>query len=356
MTSVVVPAEHTSCRRCGSQLAPALLACPACQTLVHADRLTALAAEAQHAESSGEATKALQLWREAIALLPDSSPQHGVIATRIATLAKGASDVERSARHADAERVRAKWSKGRLGGILGPIAVLLFKFKFVVVLLLTKAKLLLFGFTKLGSLLSMLATMGLYWTVWGWPFAVGFVLAIYVHEIGHVSALARYGIKASAPMFIPGIAAFVRGQAPLHGDRENAIVALAGPLWGLLAAVGAYGLYFATGSPVLAAIAHAAAVLNILNLLPAWPLDGSSGFAAMSRTHRLVAAGALFAAAAVTHERLLVLVGGVAAVMAFVKPSRQPDARIAMYYVALVAALAGTSWLAMTAAAPHALR
>lgn len=357
MTSVVVPAEQgIACRRCGSQLAPALLACPACQTLVHADRLTQLAAEAQNAESSGETTTALERWREAIALLPASSPQHPVIAARIAALGQSAPAIERSKRDADAERVRARWSKGRLGGILGPIAVLLFKFKFVVILLLTKAKLLLLGFTKLGTLLSMLATMGVYWGRWGWPFAVGFVLSIYVHEMGHVSALQRYGVKASAPMFIPGLGAFVFLGETLHSDWENAIVGLAGPLWGLAAALGAYGLYLATGLPVLAAVAHSAAWLNLFNLLPVWQLDGGRGFAAMSRMHRLVAAGALLAAAAITHEGLLMLVGGVAAVVAFVKPSRQPDARIAMYYVALVAALSATSWLAMTAAAPHALR
>ena len=358
MSTTAAPlAERLACRRCGSQLAPALLACPACHTLVHAERLAQLAAEAQAAEAAGEVTAALERWREAISLLPESSPQYPVISARIGALSRNAPAIVQTQREAEAERVRARWSKGKLGGILGPIAVVLLKFKFVIVLLLTKAKLLLLGFTKIGTLLSMLATMGVYWTMWGWPFAIGFVLSIYVHEMGHVSALRHYGVKAGAPMFIPGIGAFVRLREALHSDWENAIVGLAGPLWGLAAALIAYGAFLVTGQPVLAAVAHSAAWLNLFNLLPVWQLDGGRGFAAMSRTHRLVAAGALLAAFGVTHEGLLLIVGCVAAAMAFTKPSREPDARIAVYYVALVGALAAVSSLAMTAAkAAHALR
>lgn len=351
MSTLAAPlTERIACRHCGSQLAPALLSCPACHTLVHAERLKQLAAEAQTAEGANDVTIALERWREAIALLPPSSPQHPVISARIGALSRNAPSITQAQRGAEAERVRERWSKGKLGGILGPIAVILFKLKFVIVLLLTKAKLLLLGFTKMGTLLSMLATMGVYWTMWGWPFAVGFVLSIYVHEMGHVSALRHYGVKAGAPMFIPGIGAFVRLKEALHSDWENAIVGLAGPLWGLAAALIAYGAFLATGLPVLAAIAHSAAWLNLFNLLPVWQLDGGRGFAAMSRTHRLIAAGALLAAFAVTHEGLLLIVGGVAAMMAFAKPSREPDARIAVYYVGLVGALAAISSLATTAA------
>ena len=50
------------------------------------------------------------------------------------------------------------------------------------------------------------AFFAVYWTMWGWPFALGLVLSIYIHEMGHVDALRRYGFKATAPMFIPGLA------------------------------------------------------------------------------------------------------------------------------------------------------
>ena len=35
----------------------------------------------------------------------------------------------------------------------------------------------------------MLLSAVVYWTIWGWKFAVGVVLFIYVHETGHVQAL-----------------------------------------------------------------------------------------------------------------------------------------------------------------------
>ncbi len=349
MTAVTTGAS--SCGRCGSQLAPRLLSCPACHTLVHLERLKELAAEAQASEAAGATTQALERWRQALDLLPEDSPQHPVITTRIAVLGKQEPARARSERKQEEARIwsRFKGKGGKAGSALGVAALVLWKLKFVVVLLLTKVKLLFFGFTKIGTLLSMLATIGAYWALWGWPFAVGFVLSIYVHEMGHVSALHHYGIRASAPMFIPFVGAFVRLRESLRNDWENAMVGLAGPLWGLAASLVAYGLFAATGMPIFAAVAHSGAWLNLLNLLPVWQLDGGRGFSAMSRMHRLIAAGAVLVAFAVTREPMCLIVGLVGVVMAFVKPSRQPDARVAVYYVALIWALAGVSMLAAPA-------
>ena len=63
----------------------------------------------------------------------------------------------------------------------------------------------------------MAISLGVYWQLWGWKFALGFVLALYVHEMGHVAALRRYGVRASAPMFIPLLGAFVRLEEGLEG-------------------------------------------------------------------------------------------------------------------------------------------
>src|SRR5437870_5020636 len=93
----------------------------------------------------------------------------------------------------------------------------------------------------------MLLSAGLYWTIWGWKFAFGLVLSIYIHEMGHVQALQRYGIKATAPMFIPGFGAVIRLKQHPADAREDARVGLAGPLRGLRAALAAYAVYRATG-------------------------------------------------------------------------------------------------------------
>src|SRR5690349_22006017 len=102
----------------------------------------------------------------------------------------------------------------------------------------------------------MLASIGLYWALYGWKFGLGFVLSIYIHEMGHVTALARYGIPATPPMFIPGFGAFVRLKAYPANPGEDARTGLAGPLWGLGAALAAMGVSIATGSDLWAAIAR----------------------------------------------------------------------------------------------------
>src|SRR5258706_13079612 len=163
-------------------------------------------------------------------------------------------------------------------GVIGTIGALLFKFKTLGLVILTKGKLVLLGLTKLNTLLSMLVSIGFYWALYGWKFGLGFVLSIYVHEMGHVIALARYGIPASPPMFIPGFGAIVRLKAYPASPSEDARVGLAGPIWGLGAAIVCMGMYLFTGSGLWAALAQTGAWINLFNLIPIWQLDGGRGF------------------------------------------------------------------------------
>jgi len=157
-------------------------------------------------------------------------------------------------------------------------------------LMVWKLKALLLGLGKGATLLSMLLSLGVYWTAWGWKFALGLVLSIYVHEMGHVIVLRRYGFRASAPMFIPGIGALIRLQQQVVNPREDAEIGLAGPIYGLGAAAVAMGIWYATGYPIFAAIAGVGAWINLFNLLPIGTLDGGRGFHAMSRVQKLLAA------------------------------------------------------------------
>jgi hypothetical protein len=75
---------------------------------------------------------------------------------------------------------RPRWKS--VLGVLGAIALLLVKFGAKlkgVLLLLPKLKL----FTTSAS---MLVSIGAYALIWGWKFAVGLVLLLLVHEMGHV--------------------------------------------------------------------------------------------------------------------------------------------------------------------------
>lgn len=323
--SSVPTARGTACPGCGTELASTLLRCPACRRLVHAETLARLAAGAETSEGVGRRDEALGLWRQALELLPADAPQLPTVRQRIAGLAKNAS---------------APDFKKRFGTVLGGLLLVLWKLKVVVVLLLTKAKFLLFGLGKLSTLLSMLAAAGVYWSLWGWKFALGIVGSIYVHEMGHVSALRRYGIQASAPMFIPGIGALIRLRQHPATVAEDARVGLAGPIWGLGAALAAYAVYLATRSPIWGAIAHFGAWVNLFNLLPFWQLDGGRGFRALTRRERWLATAALAATWLLTSEPLLVLLALAGAANALGAAPEEPDTGAFGMYVGLALTLA----------------
>jgi Zn-dependent protease len=323
------------CDRCTTQIAPSLNGCPSCGALVHAAELKRLAAEATNAETANDIARALGLWRDTLMLLPPESAQHATIFSRVEALSRR---IDAGAQSAEEQTLRSKLA-GK-GTVVVALALLLWKFKFVLVFLLTKGKLLVLGLTKASTVFSMLLSLGVYWAAWGWKFALGLVGSIYVHEMGHVAALNRYGIKASAPMFVPGLGAFITAKQPLHNEREEAMVGLMGPVWGLGAALVALAVWRTTGMPFWGIIAKVGAWINLFNLTPVWQLDGAHGFRAMSRPHRIVAATAIAAAFALTHEGLLVLLLLAAVATLFGQQSKEPDKRAVVLYVALVAALA----------------
>lgn len=326
MTDLVVsPAAPAAdvCAGCGSQLAAGLLGCPACGRLLHGDQLRRLAAEAEAATEAGDRARAAELWYQALTLLPRGAAQRDAIAARIAAL--GPLDAAATGKAKPHGSYGAAWAIG--------VAALVF--------ILTKAKLLVLGLTKMSTLLSMLAFLGVYWSLFGWKFAAGIVVSIYIHEMGHVAALRRSGIPASAPLFIPGLGAFVRLHMSPPDARTDARIGLAGPVWGLGAAVAAYAVYLATGAPIWAAITHVGAFLNLFNLIPIWQLDGGRGFHALTRTHRGVAAAFVAGAWAVSHEGLLFLLLLGAGWQLFQPAPEQEDNVALGTYLALIAALTG---------------
>jgi Zn-dependent protease len=321
------------CDHCGTQLAPGLLSCPGCRRLVHAAELKRLAAAAEAAEQAGDIATAAERWQDALVLLPADAKQHAVIANRVAELGE-----RMTAQPGRPHEKKPAWVKG--AGVFGAAALLLWKFNIVLVFLLTKAKLLLLGLTKLGTLGSMLISFGVYWQIWGWQFAAGLLLSIYIHEMGHVAAMSHYGIKASAPMFIPGVGAFVRGRAYPGAPGVDARIGLAGPLWGLGAALLAWGLFALTGAPVLLAVAKFGAFINLFNLLPVWHLDGGWAFNALPQRDRWLAAAAVFAVWFASSESFLVLIGLAAVWRAFTAAAAKRDVGVLWMYAGLIAALA----------------
>ena len=131
---------------------------------------------------------------------------------------------------------------------------------------------------KFGKLLTTGGTMILsvfaYALLLGWRYAVGFVLLIFVHEMGHYIAARRMGLAVGAPTFIPFVGAWIElKDQPLDAESE-AQIALAGPLVGTLGALACYWAARIEGSTLLLALAYAGFMLNLWNLIPVKPLDG----------------------------------------------------------------------------------
>jgi Zn-dependent protease len=158
-------------------------------------------------------------------------------------------------------------------------------------LLLAKFKFLLFALLKIkfvGTALTMLVSIGAYALLFPVWFAVGFVVLIWVHEMGHVLQLKREGIKASAPMFIPFLGAFVAMKEMPKNALAEARVGLAGPVLGTLGGLAVLGLYAWTQNPLFLGLAYFNFLINLFNLAPMLPLDGGRAMGAMSPVFSLL--------------------------------------------------------------------
>ena len=328
-TAVRSADDRSRCERCGTELAPHALACPACGALVHAEKLKQIAASADEARAAGDLVKARDLWESALRFLPVESRQHERIRTAVTGLTQRIEATPSAKPTAGAQD--GWWRRG--GAAIVSIAVLL----------IGKLKFLLLGLTKATTFISMFAFFGVYWSVYGWPLALGIVVSIYIHEMGHVAMLRRLGIAAGAPLFIPGVGAFVMLKQHVDDPVTDAKIGLAGPVWGLGAALAALGVYAATKAQIWFAIAHLTGFLNLFNLIPVWQLDGSRGFHALSRTERWIVVAATGVMLWLTGQRLLFIVGGVAVWRASQRDVGPGDRRVLATYVLLVVLL---SWIA----------
>ena len=316
-----------NCATCGTELAPDALACPACGSLVHAEELKRIAAHAGAAADARDIAQVLELWQHALPLLPSGSQQRAVIAQRIRDL-----NAQLTAASADGAMSRDAgthpWWKRGLGAIVT-----------LGVLLLGKLKFLLLGLTKASTVISMFAFVGVYWSLYGWPLAFGIVATIYIHEMGHVAMLRRLGISAGAPTFIPGVGAFVLLKQHITDPLTDAKIGLAGPVWGLGAALTALALYGITRAPIWFAIAQLTGFINLFNLIPIWQLDGSRGMHALARWERWVLVAVVGAMLFMTGTTMLMLIGAVAVWRAFQTEPGPGDVGVLATYLALIVTL-----------------
>ncbi|MFL6621303.1 MAG: site-2 protease family protein [Sulfurifustaceae bacterium] len=199
---------------------------------------------------------------------------------------------------------------------------------------------------------TMLLSVFAYALVFGWWYAVGFVLLIFVHEMGHYVAARRRGLAVGAPTFIPFVGAWVELKDLPHDVETEAYVGIAGPLAGTFAALGCYLLARELDSRLLLALAYAGFFLNLFNLIPLSPFDGGRITAIISPRVWLLGVPILLALFFYRPSPLLILVALLAAPQVWKALKYDPTApeNVAYYgvkretrlqYAALYLALAG---------------
>jgi Zn-dependent protease len=299
------------------------MACPECHTLVHAAELDSLSKEARSLEADGQVARAGEAWHRTLALLPPDSKQAEWVSDKLQAL--------NAATHPTPDpnaKPDHPWAR-RLGP-LGPIAVVL-----------AKSKGLLLAIFKLKFLLSFFSFLVLYSAIFGWRYGVGFAVSILIHEMGHYFDIKRRGLPAEMPVFLPGLGAYVKWAALGVTRRQTAQISLAGPLAGWIAAASCFVIYSHTRDPIWIALARSGAVLNVLNLIPIWILDGGKAIEALSLNGRIGLLAAGLALWLYSGEMIFFLVcaGIVWRLFTKDKPERD-DWSVWLYYVAVMIALA----------------
>ena len=174
---------------------------------------------------------------------------------------------------------KQKAAKGIGAGVVG-LGVLLAKFKGLLYLVLN-LKWLLYGAKLLAYSWTFFLSLWIYTLYFGWKIGLVFVLVLLTHELGHYFAFRNYGLAVRLPVFIPLLGAFTAGAAP-QDLEQDAYIALAGPLTGLVLGGACYAMGTISHDPFWFAAAFICAFLNLFNMIPTPPFDGGRIINALS--------------------------------------------------------------------------
>jgi Zn-dependent protease len=247
-------AHLVTCPTCAQILPGDALVCSKCGGFVYRPHLEHYAAQATQLEQTNP-PQAAAIWQQCLPLLPPNSPQYQNIVQRIA--------------HLSQMQAQPFTATGSAGGQPYPQAS---RRNDTPVVAIAKT----LGSMVLSAAVYTVAFQSL-------PFAIGFVVLMLIHEMGHVFALWYYGLKASPPIFIPFVGALINLRQSPPNAMAEAVVGMGGPFLGTVGSVACLVLaYFLPQYPVLILIAYFGVFLNLFNLLPVPPLDGGRITAALS--------------------------------------------------------------------------
>jgi len=185
----------------------------------------------------------------------------------------GAEQREAAERENTAEGKRSKKGLAGIGGIVAAIGALLTKIPALALVFK-------FGLAGASAFVSIIA----YSFLFGWPFAVGLVAQLFIHEMGHALVMKIKGIPVKGLIFIPLFGAAVIMNRMPRNARDEAEVGIAGPIAGALAASACLILAHQPNAlGVWAPLAYFGFFINLFNLVPIVPFDGGRVLAAIDR-------------------------------------------------------------------------
>ncbi len=158
------------------------------------------------------------------------------------------------------------------GGILATLGALLLNLKWFPFVLK-------FGVAGFSAVISIVA----YSFLFGWPFAVGIVALLFVHEMGHALVMKLKGMPIGGMVFIPLLGAAVLMKRMPSNAKDEAEVGIAGPLAGALGASVCFLIAQSQPGSIWAPLAYFGFFINLFNLIPVLPFDGGRILAAVDR-------------------------------------------------------------------------
>jgi Zn-dependent protease len=201
--------------------------------------------------------------------------------------------------------LKSKGDKKTILGSLGILGVIALKFKFYIF-----AGLKALTFLKVGWLISPLISIGFYAMLFGWPYAIAIMVLLLIHEMGHYIWMKALGLNPQLPIFVPGIGAYVAMTKLPPDQATHAWVALAGPLVGGLGCTILYWLGVHNGNNWLLAAGSTGFFLNLIQLIPAKPLDGGFVIQAVSKWLLIPGVAIMLVAAYMLQSVLLLIISG----------------------------------------------
>lgn len=259
------------CPRCGADAPEAGLACPQCGALIHAEALRQLYAAARQAEERRDWEEAMALLGRCLERLPPGTQQYRQIQEQLRRTAHlyGAEPARIELPGLEPARPPPE-APSTTPGASRPTA----RGARAIAVLVDSLRLMLRGLTRPRTVLSMAVwVITLSWLT-GWRRALGFAAMVYVHEMGHLILIRMYGFRFAWPFFVPFLGAFV-----LQGDaarpKQDAVISLAGPAAGMALSAGLFWVDLAVALPdSLRSLVWLNGLINLMNLMPVWVLDG----------------------------------------------------------------------------------